>query len=199
MKKYLLAILLVVSVLLSAAAPSMATPAVFVDFEFKSLDVSHLNTSGIGYVVPKTSISWAFEGWESDQETLTGSISITGGRLGFASGGKVTLTGTLLGATITLEGQASGFTYNTSGIYPVWSWSTIRWTSLAPLDSPSGTFPVFSSAYGGSFSISSTSSGSTARYVSIGTLSPVPLPSSLLLLAPSALGIMVLMRKKRKK
>ncbi len=200
--KYVVALLALASVLLVAAAPSQAVDtAYYVDFSLSGL-INTVNTgTGFGALTQKTvGSSWQIGGWTMDESAELGPASITGGTITFSPGGGVTFIGTVVGGSgFTLTGHASGFEYNTTGPAPVWSWSSLKWDSLAPLQS-AGAFAMYSTgAYDGSFSTTSTGSGLRIRYSATGTFSPVPIPSTLLLLAPSAFGVLVMMRKKRKK
>jgi hypothetical protein len=195
MKKYLAAILALASALFLAAAPSMATPATYVDFNFPSV-INSLTTSGIGSVSQNSGTTWTITGYGSDGITVTGSIGVTGGLLTFSSGGNVTFSGTISGGgTFNLTGTANGYSY-TPTPNQQWDWSDVTWTSLTGLNY--GSFEVSGNAYNGSFSVDTTGTV-LKRYIAQGTFSEVPVPSTLLLLAPSMVGIMVMLRKKRKK
>lgn len=182
MKKYLVAVLALAVLFVIGIAPSHA--AMFLDFSFRNV-INGLNPSGIGTV---TEGSTLWDIYASDGSHDVASAQITGGIITFSPGGTVTFTGTVVGqSAFTLTGHTSGFIYNTSGAFPVWSWGTMTLQA--------GTSIPFS----GSFSVVTTSAGSSVRYVAAGTFTPVPIPPSILLLAPSAFGVMVVMRKKRKK
>ncbi len=197
MKKYLVAVLALVSVFILTAAPAMAVgTAYYVDFSLIPVTNS-LNVSGDGSLTQNTGV-WTLFASDNTGAPIT-TISITGGTLNFnTTAGTVAFTGAVVGkpGTFTITGQALGFHY-TATPNPQWDWNNLTWNDLTPLNY--GAFQALASAYNGSFSVDSTGTPPRMRYTADGPFSPVPIPSSLLLLAPSALGIMVMMRKKRKK
>jgi hypothetical protein len=172
--------------------------AYYVDFALSGLDNTVDTVTGFGTLTQKlTGSEWNIVGWTRDESVKLGPASITDGSITFLSDGHVTFSGDITGGShFAVTGTASGFSYNTDGPAPVWSWSSLKWDSLAPLTT-AGAFDMYiTGAYDGSFSTTSTGSGTAIRYTATGTFSPVPIPSSLLLLAPAAFGIMVIMRKK---